>query len=425
VCQNIIITFKLSGEFVAALGLKEIIYTSPLTSVDLNFIHYGRLTEQLPRDPKSPVFIQKTDFFRQVIDYYSRNQKAFTALHPTERVFLRHNIKQWNSLIKDHNQNINSSCWMRLLKRIGKVHEQALLPVELLYETSPWKSNGTPLDRWLSKHSENYISHAINSHNAQEVLSRGRIRPAFEQWKADKTVYREKGPGYYDKQEVSPDVRIQEIFGQEEERLRKLWKECLEGIVLDKKHIPEHKKLLPFVNAVYQIATSKNLDYIQLLNRVIYECDQRDPLDIRLQQVWQKCLEHANTLSKKDRTPYLDSCQNELNDIRFIITKELQLCCTIRAVRTGIAWNYGEVVVLRGKPDKLIANRVDAAVANEVGLFPPWLNGGKSFNLELADKDTIILGPRAILKYYKRRYRVAYLEDLTPAQKEFFKFLKN
>lgn len=93
----------------------------------------------------------------------------------------------------------------------------------------------------------------------------------------------------------------------------------------------------------------------------------------------------------------------------------------IRAMKSKIAWSYGNTIILRGKTEGITSHNA----SNEVFLLAPWQNRGEYFSLPLAQEDTIVIGPRnelePIVKVLKTiGAKFAYLESLTKEQKEFF-----
>jgi hypothetical protein len=98
----------------------------------------------------------------------------------------------------------------------------------------------------------------------------------------------------------------------------------------------------------------------------------------------------------------------------------------IRTAPNSIRWEYGKCVVLRGNPNNIISEHVKG----ECILLRPWENEGEYFNLELAEKDTLLIGPKKDLEPYaeqlkQKNVKFAYLESFSKEQAEKFHYEKS
>jgi hypothetical protein len=110
---------------------------------------------------------------------------------------------------------------------------------------------------------------------------------------------------------------------------------------------------------------------------------------------------------------------SELIGERLTHLPDSKLNAEIRAVHNDIDWSYGKCVILRGQPSAIIGDRR----SNEVVLLRPWENGGDYFKLELAEPNTLLIGPKSDLEPHieelkRKRIKFAYLESLTFEQAE-------
>jgi hypothetical protein len=275
--------------------------------------------------------------------------------------------------------------------------------------STPQKTQST-VESWISQHAKHYIAHAINSKNVEAVLKGGRVRPAEEVLSEEGSVFNE-GNFLYVENTIKDHDKIKEQLGADADTYVKLWKQHLDQLVVKESGWGDIKfKSLPrppypdYIRKMYDEAYDKGID-LAALNLWL---NKQDSLDVRLAKITKQC----------DLSGY------EINEIRqlyFNCVRDLDLCNTVRAVENGIAWNYGKVVVLRGNPSDIIGSHLLSTTANEVGLLPPWQNGGQYCHLDLSHKDIIILGPKKILEPFSKQYKVGYIEDLTEEQKKFFK----
>jgi hypothetical protein len=127
-------------------------------------------------------------------------------------------------------------------------------------------------------------------------------------------------------------------------------------------------------------------------------------------------------LKTKDCNEKIIKSISQAKSVHHIIPK---LNAEIRVRHNIIDWQYGKCVVLRGNPEKIISSQLDTILGTEYLLLRPWENEGEYFTLELAEQDTLLIGPEKDLAPYSEKLKqmgvkFAYLESLSPQQAQFF-----
>lgn len=103
------------------------------------------------------------------------------------------------------------------------------------------------------------------------------------------------------------------------------------------------------------------------------------------------------------------------------------LCPEVRALYNGVAWNYGNIAILRGNSKEIISKIAETpSKGHEIPLLSPLENQGKFFSLPLIGPETIILGKKSALLPFVDRLdkmgaKYVFIENLTSEQKSFFK----
>jgi len=108
-----------------------------------------------------------------------------------------------------------------------------------------------------------------------------------------------------------------------------------------------------------------------------------------------------------------DNVEYKLFDLRDSLFCMQKLNDSIRAGRNCIYWSYGDVVVLRGKAQKMIKE----LRGTEAILHSPYTNQGNPLLWPL--KGSAVLGPKAILEKHKNAHpdtQFFYIEDITARQ---------
>lgn len=119
-----------------------------------------------------------------------------------------------------------------------------------------------------------------------------------------------------------------------------------------------------------------------------------------------------------------EKANGTLTDLREMTLQNGKLNCQIRAMRNGINWEYGNIVVARGEGSNIMLGEVSD---REVSLLAPWQNEGNFFTLPLQEPNTIVIGKKNALEKYSESLKnmgvgFAYIENLTPEQKSLFSY---
>lgn len=174
----------------------------------------------------------------------------------------------------------------------------------------------------------------------------------------------------------------------------------------------------------------------EILTQIALDHLAKNPIDTFLAKVWESYQPLILTANYK-------SLARELNIARQAVIFPSKLNSEIRAEYNSIRWAYGDVVILRGKPEKILSiqNKIqhlsDAECSSikmkdaefkqgqEVFLLKPYENGGKFFSLDLRQEDTMVIGPESILTRYRktaeaRDIKLFYIEEMSEEQLNFF-----
>lgn len=148
-----------------------------------------------------------------------------------------------------------------------------------------------------------------------------------------------------------------------------------------------------------------------------------EPVDMRLSKIWEAC----KTVFSKPRL-FTDLCALREKEIPYSRHGK-ELCARFNQV----AWDDGDVFILRGQPLKLLSfsnqmqHRIDfqpkpgyfPAAGDLVKLLCPFENKGEAFSLALAEEHTIVLGLEATLAPYmslmqERNIAFCTIESMKP-----------
>ncbi len=114
-----------------------------------------------------------------------------------------------------------------------------------------------------------------------------------------------------------------------------------------------------------------------------------------------------------------------------------KLNSNIRGCYNGIAWSYGDVVILVGNSANVISyvntvrsdydaecmklEEIKLDEGQEVSLLLPFENGGEFFSLPLTRPDVIVIGPKHVLSQYAEKgYQQFCIEDMSKDELDFF-----
>lgn len=335
------------------------------------------------------------------------------------------------------------------------------------------------LENWLAAHQGSYISHAIWEDNVEPLLTSGFAHPAEYVLRHNLTVSYEagSGEGIRGKLDLGPSLDrirkrttplppiiecddkikasmalklnlITEDQSDEIDREYNRWRRAKkkgENITEVFKHNIQLND-----GRTYAVSLNQNDDLIiegipylkfnksavteeeKAADRIAEDHLSSDPLDKTLAKVWERYLALLGNNDPRE-------IANTLLDYRRLGISVPKLSRNVRTCYNGIMWQYGEVAVLRGNPEKLLSiinksnddsdmqkslSEVQLAAGYEAFLLQPFENGGKFLSLDLSDKDTIVIGPQAILSAYLEKMpsvRTVFFEDMNEKQLEFFK----
>jgi hypothetical protein len=100
-----------------------------------------------------------------------------------------------------------------------------------------------------------------------------------------------------------------------------------------------------------------------------------------------------------------------------------KLNAEIRTLKNEIAWSYGNVAILRGKTEGILAQ---SNITGENLLLEPWQNNGDFFSLPLAEENTLVIGTIKELAPHKKEMdtlgiKYAFTEYLSEDQQRLFR----
>lgn len=344
---------------------------------------------------------------------------------------LRFNIEKWNEKIDSHNKSVERSCFLRVLNKILEFISRfwslkyKKIDVSKISEPKWNEKDSTPIGKWLAEHHNDFVAHAINKENVASVLNEGSLHSAGELLRTKGSVFIEacglKG-GYEKIIKLDPkDIEVQ--IGSRKKRIEDIWKRQI--------YMEFGKDKLPIITfsfeddkELYKIIKEINSDS-GFYNAVQLYLDMKFPYIGHLTHVYEQFMAHSKTIHNRiEREKYLRKCWRMLEPVcTFLSFFRTSMCNSIRTVKNGIAWEYGEVVALRGKTSSIIGKHtMGQFVKHEACLLEPYENKGKYFSWDLRQEDTIVLGPKAVLDPYRTQYsNLHYIEELTPEQRAFFK----
>ena len=113
-------------------------------------------------------------------------------------------------------------------------------------------------------------------------------------------------------------------------------------------------------------------------------------------------------------------CYKTLMNVRDTVFGTAKLNCEIRARKNSVAWDYGEIAIVRGKGSEIIG-----MMRGEALLLAPCQNGGEFFSLSLCEPHTVVIGKKSSLEKYSEKLKsmgveFAYIENLTLEQQALF-----
>lgn len=336
-----------------------------------------------------------------------------------------------------------------------------------------WKKNSCYIDstgqvgKWLLQHYSDYVAHAIWPSNVDKVMQSGAVKSSEAVLRETGEVEYESGYGFgmrgtasliqipkqletqmrqsppkisfrhrgYDKIDVNvsnylksydpkPYLQAKEklerkyssIYSWTHGECEELWKLAplkayreYEETLKFKDFIAEYEKSQEYRN---ELAKKKWRFVPEFHIALKWQHFSKAPIDEILAHHYEACIK-SGVLSQKE-------AYNECSEVRkdVLWTNSTKINDEIRALKNGIAWSYGAVVVLRGKGSEVTGT----TSGREALLLPPFMNKGKFFNLELNEPNTIVLGQKQILDQYKDLpYRFVTIESLTPRQANIFK----
>ncbi len=316
---------------------------------------------------------------------------------------------------------------------------------------------------WIKNHGEAYVAHAVWADNVDDVISSGYVESAECQLRKKHQVSFEKYGQYAKRGSLCITDTVRKIKNKEisyppnpvtinsnyTTDLRHALKLLVHLGDEDFAKISKAKKdetfLLPLKNnktckAVrgagtiwntiitfegVPLASCKDLEirhaYSSYAMQVAIDCCSADPIDKRLAQVWE---------ANKELRDNLKDLHTELLNFRYCEIDRSALCSSVRAVYNGINWQYGDVIVLSGNPEKIVSafnfsndnRKKDAKLENgqDVFLLEPFENGGEFFSLDLKQEDKIVLCPRAVITKHNKMSisdtRIFCFEDMSLEQ---------
>lgn len=378
-------------------------------------------------------FSRITSYLEQVVKHFSAHPEKLSMISMDN---LKHNVTEWNKKIQSHNAKIQKSCFLRLIEKIiSFIFKRSMLinPVALdgLHRTvavHDWSNDTSSMGKWLHVHSADFVAHAINNNNVSSVLADGEVHPAAHLLFERGSVWLEGYlPYQYDKWEMQSNQELRKSIDPTLlSRLKQIWEQQI-NVEYGHDHLPVGHNTQANDDEIYHIAKKLAADPNKLFefhHNLLVFLERENPVHKPMAEVYEKCKVHAATIEDRFvRKKYLEACDERIAEISYKIFARLfrRVKAEVRAVKNGIAWGYGNVVVLRGNTAGIIGTtRVRSIIPNEVCLLSPIQNGGKFFSLALNQPDTMIIGPRSILESYSGTYpNICYIEDLSDEQKDF------
>lgn len=310
------------------------------------------------------------------------------------------------------------------------------------------------VDEWIDNH-KTYLSHSINVGNMDKVISSQEIRSAEHILRENKSVsYRGnrktlnlpkltkeqidkilvldeeneqllqklEEENKKDKKIENPDSDTKQAIYERQRAIKYLKRLKVNGIKYNhpmlgkgKTQPGEYFKIsIDQSNTKRQKAIaelSKELNCSELVIQIaIDEANKENGLGID---------DYLTRKHEKWKSKNYPSPEQFLEDLRSsVIDSEGQFFPGIRTSANSINWRFGSTVVMKG-----------GDLSEMTGKRRPWQNNNKFFTLPLAQKDTLLIGPKKELEQYddilmKKGIRFAYLENLTEKQKTFFNVTK-
>jgi len=342
-----------------------------------------------------------------------------------------------------------------------------------------FKEHPPQLSDWINKYGKDYVAHAIWKDNVTKVLSSGSLTPAEAQVRAGKTVSYEAGAFFGSRGELNIERVLQELKARKVQ-LPKLIKiverlplRCalelnfIDEATFDKYSVPtedvqwialndgnQYQLLYRNGNAAiegipYPFACSSlsaeidGKSYYHMMHSIcealqVYEYQIQIALDMQAQQ---KVDQRLAPLYEKYKRLALNN-DYRIAWLHLMHCREAEIYSSklnnnIRGCYNGIAWSYGDVVILVGNTAKVISyvntvrsdydaeckkiEEIKLEEGQEVSLLLPFENGGEFFSLPLAHPGVIVIGPKHILSQYAdKHYQQFCIEDMTKDELDFF-----
>lgn len=280
-----------------------------------------------------------------------------------------------------------------------------------------WNDYSGPFGEWYRKHRDNYVGHAINSTRSLEpIFKEGRVVPSELLWRQKKAFEYEGGPSFGDRLE----------FSSEDFNLTKIEKEVAA--------LPTTRQRLTVLphNIIFGEGNFKFWDMARgLVKKLRAEypgIDQqtisllRDELSLPEDRIDHLITVLFESLVKQGQKK--EDAALRCHSIRELIVPASKLNFSVYCGRNCIYWGYGEVAVLRGNGSSVSSilwqTEENLKSYTQVCLKATYENNGQFFCMDLAQEDTLILGPRATLRPFRARfpqYRFLYIEELTSRQR--------
>lgn len=331
------------------------------------------------------------------------------------------------------------------------------------------------LTPWLRKHGKHFIAHAVYPDNVAKVLASGRLLSSEAQLRTHETVSYEKGFSVHQRGKLDiteakkfiqdhrcslpPVVKFMDFMPLESARKFDFITQESYSRFKNRETAPHHIQLknghdytvrfisddFPCIEGIpYPFDLLWSDEYRKSLSplsrrfgiyehpiQIIMDMLSTNPIDQRLAPLWP--LYQSLCLSGD-----YSECWLHLFNCRKTEITLSKLSDTIRASYNDIAWNYGDVVILIGEPDRCISylQKVRTALdkvirpndtreirpGQEVSLLHPFENQGNFYSHALSEKNTLVIGPREILAPYRNRdYTSIAFEDMTEEQRQFFR----
>ncbi len=230
--------------------------------------------------------------------------------------------------------------------------------------------------------------------------------------------------------ELSPKIKLNQLEYLELKWLRRiskhgfLFKPMTYVDVLGNLHKQDYVGILTNVQGIEEEllkGRNEKVDRI-FITRIAFQMHEGNPVD--------KYLAKKYTKAMSQNPEKITECIKKLYQARDIQFHYPKLLPEVRTLKNKIAWNYGDIVVLRGNPQKVTTGNASSLEPNvktgeEASLLEPFMNQGEIFNLPIVQEETIILGNRKSLEPYSEKLtemgaKFVYIDELTPEQKAFF-----